>query len=187
VLAYFIVSVLGILDTLSNRVGKGLFFQCVWLALLKVPRLRNASLAYLLKRMPKVENSEDIAVVLGDETGLLASAFCAGLGDRELLVQRNCLELLLVHFPLKIRVFGKIHLEAIMKAVLGVVLRKDMSLNRRLYAWLDSSTGIRNDLETQTVLISAVKVSLIIVLKLFSHYLLWKRELKSQILLGLTK
>ena len=44
-----------------------------------------------------------------------------------------------------------------MKSVLLVVLRKDMSLNRRLYAWLDSCNGIRNDLDVQDVLVCACK------------------------------
>lgn len=43
----------------------------------------------------------DVAVVLGDNLGLLARAISASLGDKNLLVQRSCLELLVVNFPLK--------------------------------------------------------------------------------------
>ncbi|KAL3899915.1 MAG: hypothetical protein SGCHY_001710 [Lobulomycetales sp.] len=146
----FFDRVLGILDSLSRQVGQGYFFECIWLVLVKVSHLRNAALAYLLKRMPKFTSGEEIAVVLGDETGLLASALCATLGDKQVLVQRNCLELLLV-------VFERIHLEAIVKAMLEVVLRKDMSLNRRLYAWLNSSRGLSSDPEVQDVLVCAAK------------------------------
>jgi hypothetical protein len=145
---------MGILDTVSGLVGKSMFFQCLWLSLIKVPHLRNAALAYLLKRMPKA-GAEEIAVVLGESTGLLASAVVAGVGDESVLVQRNVLELLLVHFPVERGVFGKVHLEAVVKGCLGVVLRRDMSLNRRLYAWLEGGGGVSG--EVRDVLVSAVK------------------------------
>lgn len=54
----FLLRVLGILDSLSRQVGQGYFFECIWLVLVKVSHLRNAALAYLLKRMPKFTSGE---------------------------------------------------------------------------------------------------------------------------------
>lgn len=109
-------------------------------------------------------NVKDIAVVLGDDTSLLAKSVCATLQDPDLLVVRSALELLLVYFPLSIqfvlvlcRIFKADDLEEIVKAALAVVLRKDMSLNRRLYAWLDSNNGLSNDETTREILIKATK------------------------------
>lgn len=49
-----------------------------------------------------------------------------------------------------------------MHAGLAVVLRRDMSLNRRLYAWLDSGDGLRNDKGIQDVLVAASKARIYI-------------------------
>ncbi|CAG8772241.1 12186_t:CDS:2, partial [Acaulospora morrowiae] len=79
-------------------------------------------------------------VMLGDDVGLMVRAFAATLGDKNVLVQRAVLELLVVSFPLKVKNVGEIIQQddfvLLMKSVASVVLRKDMSLNRRLYAWL---------------------------------------------------
>ena len=142
----FFEPVLSMLDKLSKSVGEGYFFHCIWLCLITAPHLRIAALNYLLKRLPKVtiENSdnvtktgeEDIAVVLGDDTSLLSQALSSTLADKNVLVQRATLELLLVHFPLNFKFFGKLDLLSLVTNSLTVVLRKDMSLNRRLYSWL---------------------------------------------------
>ncbi|TPX67373.1 hypothetical protein SpCBS45565_g03814 [Spizellomyces sp. 'palustris'] len=128
--------VMGILDGLVRSVGQGYFYHCIWLSLISVPHLRLAAVNYLLRRMPKVSSAEDVAVVLGNDTSLLARALSAVLEDKVLLVQRGGLELLLVHFPLKYGLFHGPDLVLLLGASAGVVLRKDMSLNRRLYAWL---------------------------------------------------
>ncbi|KAJ3040698.1 hypothetical protein HDV00_010591 [Rhizophlyctis rosea] len=127
---------LSIMDNVSDTVGQGYFFHCTWLALITVPHLRLAGLHYLLKRMPTVSSKEDVAVVLGNETGLLAAALSAMLEDKAVLVQRGVLELLVVHFPLEHRLFRDDDSIAIIRSAVSVVSRRDMSLNRRLYSWL---------------------------------------------------
>ncbi|KAJ3063956.1 hypothetical protein HK102_008342, partial [Quaeritorhiza haematococci] len=136
----FFERVLNMLDALSKSVGQGYFFHCLWLNLISVSHHRGAALNYLLRRMPKLSSLEDVAVVLGDDTSLLARALVATLGDKQLLVQRGALELLLVHFPLRQQLFRVEDLEMLIRAGICVVLRKDMSLNRRLYSWLLDST-----------------------------------------------
>ena len=56
--------VIGLLDALSTRVGKAFFFQCIWMSLIRVSGVRNAALAYLLKRMPKVYSNEGMPFTL---------------------------------------------------------------------------------------------------------------------------
>ncbi|KAJ3054289.1 hypothetical protein HK097_002171 [Rhizophlyctis rosea] len=128
------------MDRLSDTVGQGYFFHCIWLALITVPHLRLAGLHYLLKRMPTVSSREDVAVILGNETGLLAAALSATLEDKAVLVQRGALELLVQHFPLEYRLFKDDDLEAVIRSAVSVVSRRDMSLNRRLYSWLLGNT-----------------------------------------------
>ncbi|CAG8680344.1 18141_t:CDS:10 [Gigaspora margarita] len=136
----FFDKVLSLLDYLSGIVEKSYFLQSMWLVLITCPALRTPALSYLSRRMPKISSKEDVAVVLGDDVGIMVRAFSATLGDKQVLVQRAILELLVVNFPLKVNNFGDImqqdDLILLMKSATSVVLRKDMSLNRRLYAWL---------------------------------------------------
>jgi len=71
--------------------------------------------------------------------GLMIRAFAAALEDENLLVRRSGLDILLQ----SIKVNGFITRKAqradrmiLMRAATGVVLRRDLSLNRRLYTWL---------------------------------------------------
>ncbi|TPX60422.1 hypothetical protein PhCBS80983_g01815 [Powellomyces hirtus] len=149
---------ISLLDSLSSSVGQGYFYHCLWLSLISTPHLRLAAVNYLLKRMPKLSSAEDVAVVLGNETGLLARALSAVLTDEIALVQRGGLELLVVHFPLKYGLYQDSDLTLVLQAAVSVVLRKDMSLNRRLYAWLlDSSEGTKLSDKTRQDLALALK------------------------------
>ncbi|CAG8446762.1 2882_t:CDS:10 [Ambispora leptoticha] len=136
----FFDKVLSLLDYLSGIVEQSYFLQCMWLVLITSPSLRTSALNYLKRRMPKITSKEDMAFMLGDDASLMVRAFCATLGDKETLVQRNLLILLVANFPLKDKNVGDImkqeDLNLLMKSAVSVVLRKDMSLNRWLYAWL---------------------------------------------------
>ncbi|CAG8475177.1 8083_t:CDS:10 [Diversispora eburnea] len=128
------------LEEEGRIVEKSYFFHNMWLVLITSPVLRIPALHYLSRRMPKITSKEDVAVVLGDDVGIMVRAFSATLGDRNVLAQRAILDLLVINFPLKDKNLGEImqqdDLILLMKSAASVVLRKDMSLNRRLYAWL---------------------------------------------------
>lgn len=66
-------------------------------------------------------------------------AFAAALEDENLLVRRGALDVLLRTLRLDsfaIRKAQKDDRAILMRAATGVVLRRDLSLNRRLYTWL---------------------------------------------------
>ncbi|CAG8542048.1 7991_t:CDS:10 [Funneliformis mosseae] len=136
----FFDRVLSLLNYLSGIVEQTYFLQSMWLVLITSSSLRTPALNYLSRRMPKITSKEDVAVVLGDDIGIMVRAFSATLDDKHVLVQRAILDLLVKSFPLKVKNVGEIiqqdDLILLMKSASAVVLRKDMSLNRRLYAWL---------------------------------------------------
>ena len=71
--------------------------------------------------------------------GLMIRAFASALEDDNLLVRRAILDLLLHSLRLDSPALKKAQLEdrsLLMRAAAGVVLRRDSSLNRRLYTWL---------------------------------------------------
>ncbi|KAG0208460.1 hypothetical protein BGX28_000598 [Mortierella sp. GBA30] len=126
----FFDRVLNIMDSLRKAVDETFFFQCMWLILITSSPHRGPALHYLSRRMPLLTNTE------GDDAGLMVRAFSATVGDSQLLVQRAMLDLMVVHFPISNGLIEDDDLTVLVKAAVGVVLRKDMSLNRRLYAWL---------------------------------------------------
>lgn len=135
------------------------FWQCLFLASITNSSRRLGALAYLNRYLPKLGISDrrqskadagdakDIppemlaaadAVIL-PEPGLLVRCFASGLSDDQVLVQRNFLDLLVTHLPLNSPILqSKVSdndLQTLVGAAVGVVTRRDMSLNRRLWAW----------------------------------------------------
>lgn len=136
------------------------FWQCLFLASITSPSRRSGVLAYLNRHLPKlgVTGRRPSAAEAGDsldlspdmlaaaesviqpEPGLLIRCFASGLFDEQVLVQRNFLDLLVTHLPLSSPILQsritKDDLQRLIIAAVGVVIRRDMSLNRRLWAWL---------------------------------------------------
>lgn len=115
---------------------------------------RAPALHYLARRLPKLSDDEgsshhstskfskhpiDIAAIIGGDVGLMIRAFSATLEDDNLLVRRSTLDLLLQSLRLDGPVIRKAQVEdriILMASAIGVVLRRDSALNRRLYTWL---------------------------------------------------
>ncbi|KAI1345010.1 Dopey, N-terminal-domain-containing protein [Xylariaceae sp. FL0016] len=141
----------------TDSIGDEFFWQCFFLAAITGQSRRPGALAYLVRSLPKLGHqlphgpssgnstrvdglSEALSeLVTSPEPGLLLRCFAAGLGDDQLLIQRGYLDLLVTHLPLHSAVLQKRakpdDLQLLLRAAAGVVTRKDMSLNRRLWAW----------------------------------------------------
>ncbi|KAH8704781.1 cellular morphogenesis regulator dopa [Talaromyces proteolyticus] len=146
-------------SSLNQSAGGQYFWQCLFLASITNPSRRLGVLAYLNRHLPKLgltdsksarsekEEIQEIPTdsaavaesVISPEPGLLIRCFASGLTDDQLLVQRNFLDLLVTHLPLHSPILqSKIRrddFERLILAAAGVVSRRDMSLNRRLWSW----------------------------------------------------
>ncbi|KAF9879215.1 hypothetical protein CkaCkLH20_03448 [Colletotrichum karsti] len=140
-----------------HSTGDDFFWQCFFLASITGATRRSGALAYLVRNLPKLgepaaqgkpakngvsedEHSTQLAqMVTSPEPGLLLRSFAAGLTDEQLLIQRGFLDLLVTHLPLNSKVLQNSvkpgDLELLLRAAAGVVIRRDMSLNRRLWVW----------------------------------------------------
>ncbi|CZR50608.1 probable regulator of reproduction DopA [Phialocephala subalpina] len=159
----------------NHNSGDEYFWQCFFLAAITSNGRRLGALAYLVRSLPKLgqhfsldtgdnpsnglENggTEGISARLAEmvtspEPGLLLRCFAAGLGDEQLLIQRGFLDLLVTHLPLHSDVLQKKvkaeDLELLITAAAGVVSRREMSLNRRLWTWLLGPEPVANEHET---------------------------------------
>lgn len=142
----------------ANATGQ-YFWQCFFLASITSPSRRLGVLAYLNRYIPKLgitdrrpsrDGETDASAMPHDmlvavdsvilpEPGLLIRCFATGLTDEQVLVQRNFLDLLVTHLPLSSPILQsritENDLQRLIVAAAGVVSRRDMSLNRRLWAW----------------------------------------------------
>ena len=147
--------------TPEHSSGDDFFWQCFFLASITSHTRRAGSLAYLSRYLPNLghaltQESHGLVdatngsepemapklsqLVTSPEPGLLLRCFAAGLGDEQILIQRGFLDLLVTHLPLHSKVLQEKaktgDLELLLRAVVGVTVRRDMSLNRRLWSWL---------------------------------------------------
>ncbi|KAI0830814.1 Dopey, N-terminal-domain-containing protein [Trametes gibbosa] len=131
--------VMGLMDRLAGTISQSFFFQNIWLVMLTTPPGRGTALTYLSKRLPPFKADEDITHIVGDDIGLMIRAFSAALEDDDLLVRRGALDILLQSLRIDGVAVKKAQADdrsILMRAATSVVLRRDLALNRRLYAWL---------------------------------------------------
>ncbi|SCZ93044.1 BZ3500_MvSof-1268-A1-R1_Chr6-2g08425 [Microbotryum saponariae] len=135
----FFEKVAALLDRVSGAVSPSFFFQNVWLVLVTAPGSRIPALNYLSRRLPKLQSEDGLTYIVGQDIGLMIRGFSAALEDAQILVQRGILDLLTATLKLDSRGFRATSRQdqvLLMRSVLGVVLRRDLSLSRRLYSWL---------------------------------------------------
>ncbi|KAE8270920.1 hypothetical protein A4X09_0g1426 [Tilletia walkeri] len=147
----FFDKVLSILDHLSQSVSSPFFLQNIWLILVSSPKARLSALNYLSRRLPNLNEEVDPAKIVGRDLGLMVRGFASALdGDDSgaggtgasttLLVRRTALELLVTQLRIDSTTFQHACRQSdrilLVRAALAVVLRRDLSLNRRLYTWL---------------------------------------------------
>ncbi|KAK4051842.1 hypothetical protein OIV83_002547 [Microbotryomycetes sp. JL201] len=135
----FFEKVAALLDRLSGTVSPSFFFQNLWLVLITAPHSRIPALNYLSRRLPKMDSQDSPSPIVGQDIGLMIRGFAAALDDSQILVQRGILDLLIATLQLESVGFKSTRKQdqiLLMRAVMGVVLRRDLSLSRRLYTWL---------------------------------------------------
>lgn len=139
----------------EQSTAESYFWQCLFLATITNASRRQGALAYLTRKLPRISASSNLAIgdrrgsladlspearaLISPEPGLLVRCFASGLSDGQLLIQRGFLDLLVTHLPLSSTVLQSTvqpeDLQRLAMAAAGVVNRRDMSLNRRLWSW----------------------------------------------------
>ncbi|TFY81819.1 hypothetical protein EWM64_g2190 [Hericium alpestre] len=130
--------ILALLPGLEEETGE-FFDKNIWLVMLTTPSARGTSINFLSRRLPRLNSDEDITPIVGNDIGLMIRAFAAALEDNNLLVRRGGLDLLLQSLRMDSAAFQKASVQdraILMRAATSVVMRRDLSLNRRLYTWL---------------------------------------------------
>jgi hypothetical protein len=142
-------------DSNLSQESAGFFWQCIFLAVVTSPSRRQGALHYFIRRLPNFGEAKELRkenaisgtglsfsaeAALTPESGLLIRSFVCGLSDPQPLIQRGFLDLLVTNLPLSSPVLqervSKPDFDRLTTAAVSVLLRRDMSLNRRVWSWL---------------------------------------------------
>ncbi|CAN7989377.1 unnamed protein product [Ixodes hexagonus] len=122
-------------------VEKSYFYGSLWKCILCNPAVRLAAINFIISHYNRRLSMEDQLFIIGTDINCMVQGLCAALQDTSVLVQRSALELLLLGFPLHNCQLVSADRVRVCTAAVVVLLRRDMSLNRRLFAWLFGSDG----------------------------------------------
>ncbi|KAK3513332.1 hypothetical protein QTP70_012379 [Hemibagrus guttatus] len=139
-----------LLEKVALAVEQSVFYSALWGSILTSAPVRLPAISFVLLHLNRKLSMEDQLYIIGSDIELMVEAVSTSVQDSSVLVQRSTLDLILFCFPFHMSQATRPDMIRILSAALHVVLRRDMSLNRRLYAWLLGSdnngvkTGPRN-------------------------------------------
>ncbi|XP_026519997.1 protein dopey-2 isoform X1 [Notechis scutatus] len=133
-----------LLVKLSLVIGKEVFYSALWASVLVSPSVRLPASLFVVSHINRAVPGKQQNYMMGTDANFTIQAICVSMLDSNVLVQRNTLEVVLFFFPLyssldpnesaiPLHRSDVVHL---LSAAAQTLLRRDMSLNRRLYSWL---------------------------------------------------
>ncbi|XP_015109292.1 protein dopey-1 [Diachasma alloeum] len=125
-----------LLEKVCEGVGPPHFYACLWDCLASNSGIRLPAISFVLSHFNKKLPMDDQLFIMGTNPDIMVSALCAGVQDSSVLVQRSALDLLLIGFPVHNSQLNHQDMVILLTSALTTILRRDMSLNRRLFAWL---------------------------------------------------
>ena len=97
--------------------------------------------------VPELEDDSDLSVIqieYPNKSSLVINALIAGLEDENTLVQRITLDYMHSHFKLSCDLFSESEKCILVEATLRLLIRKDLSLTRRIYTWMFGPPDLEN-------------------------------------------
>uniref|UniRef100_A0A182LV20 Uncharacterized protein n=1 Tax=Anopheles culicifacies TaxID=139723 RepID=A0A182LV20_9DIPT len=149
-----------LLDKVCTAVQLECFYTCLWECIVTNASVRLPAITYVLEHYDKKVPCAAQRELMGSSVELMVNGLCSCLNDTVILVQRNTLEFLLLAFPMHDPLLSELYTTRLVKTALNTILRRDMSLNRRLYSWLlGSDTSMGKHMQGSTAVGTAVSSS----------------------------
>ena len=131
----FYRSIVKLLEQVKVKVGAEHLYHSLWKIISLNPSIRIGAINFLMETLPK-NTKIDKAVYMPNTSTLVLNAMVRAIDDPVVLVQRSVLDLLLAHFRLSEEIFNVEENAQLMKKALLLLLRREASLNRRVYTWM---------------------------------------------------
>ncbi|XP_050727465.1 protein dopey-1 homolog isoform X4 [Eriocheir sinensis] len=125
-----------LLSRVAEGVGQAEFFGCLWDCVWGNSGVRLPGITHIMSSYNRKLSTEDQLYILGTNIDVMVAALCQAMEDSSVMVQRAALDLTLAALPMHNTQLLRHDLVRIVTSAILVLLRRDMSLNRRLYAWL---------------------------------------------------
>ncbi|XP_065218037.1 protein dopey-2 isoform X2 [Planococcus citri] len=148
-----------LLEKVCMGVNPSVFYTCLWECLTSNAAVRLPAISFILSHFDKHLTMKEQMYLMGNDVELMVNGLCTCFQDSSVLIQRSALDFLLAGFPMHNNILSKEHCQLLLTSVLVTLLRRDMSLNRRLYAWLLGSDITSNSTSPSKDLIDHVKQS----------------------------
>ncbi|CAL8072547.1 unnamed protein product [Calicophoron daubneyi] len=144
-------------EMFCTAVGAKFFYTCLWKLLIHVPSVRQFGTSFIMSHFNRRKPLTDQQFMYGFERHVLLHSLCCLFGDATLLVQRDALDFLQLALPIHFHTRTDIvvadgpllssECAGLLSAALSILLRRDASLNRRLFTWLRGAqvTDVSND------------------------------------------
>ncbi|CAH8864173.1 unnamed protein product [Trichobilharzia szidati] len=140
------------LEMFSTSVGPAFFYTCLWKLLIQSPSIRQYGISFVISHLNRRKPLEAQSYIYGLDKNILVESLCCLFGDSVLLVQRDALDFLLLALPIHFHSISTTNsnpfqfitgdsltmkdFAVLCTASLAILLRRDASLNRRLFTWL---------------------------------------------------
>ncbi|XP_042903309.1 protein DOP1A isoform X2 [Parasteatoda tepidariorum] len=134
-----------LLLAVCNNVEQHYFYGCMWECVLSNPSIRLPAVTFIISHYNRKLCMEDQLFIFGTDVDTMVQGLCASLQDTSVLVQRCALDLLLMGFPIHCNQLLTSDMIHVVTSAVTVVLRRDMSLNRRLFSWLMGGDSLCSD------------------------------------------
>ncbi len=127
-----------LLESVCEATHPPVFYGALWECMASNASIRLPAVGFVLQHLDKRKPVAEQTHLLGNDGDVMVQAVCLAVQDTSVLVQRNALDLLIVAFPLHDAnsLLSEEELVKVVAAACSVLLRRDMSLNRRLFNWL---------------------------------------------------
>lgn len=149
----FYRSIVKLLEDAGKKVGTEHLYHSIWKTISLNPSIRIGAINFLMETMEKgnksgnarsqlenaggqIPNQNDSKNRIQNSSTLVLNAMIRAIDDPVVLVQRAVLDLILAHFRLSDQTFEEAEVSKLIHRALLLLLRREASLNRRVYNWL---------------------------------------------------
>lgn len=157
---------LSCLDSIAKVVGRPIIMCTMWKSMIFGGRHRLAVCNYIGKLYPREMSSHEFDEFCAGDPNLMLTGLKCSLSDQNTLAIRFALDIVRLHLPNYTDRLLRAQKSQIAQHLLLVLLRRDMSLTRRVYQWAfasptqdpeDGEPSERLTRDSELVLIDAVK------------------------------
>ncbi|VDL91325.1 unnamed protein product [Schistocephalus solidus] len=174
------------MDHFCLAVGSEFFYTSLWQAshskrkcarvLANAPSIRHYGTAFILSHFNKRKSISSQAFLFGESKPIFLNSIRCLLSDNVVLVQRDILDFLILALPVHVATASQAEnrqhplditpdeMSSVVCSALSVLLRRDASLNRRLFLWLlggqiVESPDLADDLRSQSMTVARLALT----------------------------